>query len=90
MASLHKKISRGHAYWYLVQSRRVHGKPRPVVLAYLGKPEDLLRRLVCRLSTIQVRFRRRKRCSNATLRRGENPRLRRVFPGFPRKAVGVS
>lgn len=45
MATLQKKISRGHAYWYLVESRRVGGKPRPVVLAYLGKPEDLLRRL---------------------------------------------
>jgi len=45
MATLQPKNSRGHKYWYIVESRRVNGKPRPVVLAYLGKPEDLLRRL---------------------------------------------
>lgn len=45
MVSLHSKVSRGHRYWYIVESRRVNGKPRPIVLAYLGKAEDLLRRL---------------------------------------------
>ena len=45
MATLQKKTSHGRTYWYLVESRRVGGKPRPVVLAYLGRPEDLLRRL---------------------------------------------
>jgi len=45
MATIQAKTSRGHKYWYIVESRRVNGKPRPVVLAYLGKPEDLLRRL---------------------------------------------
>lgn len=45
MATLQPKKSRGHTYWYIVESRRVNGKPRPVVLAYLGKPADLLRRL---------------------------------------------
>lgn len=45
MASIQPKISRGHKYWYIVESRRVNGKPRPIVLEYLGKPEDLLRRL---------------------------------------------
>ena len=45
MATIQAKTSRGHRYWYIVESRRVNGKPRPVVLAYLGKPEDLLRRL---------------------------------------------
>jgi transposase len=45
MATLQKKQSRGHWYWYIVESRRINGKPRPVVLAYLGKPEDLLTRL---------------------------------------------
>jgi len=38
-------MSRGHKYWYIVESRRVNGKPRPIVLAYLGKAENLLRRL---------------------------------------------
>ncbi len=55
MATLQKKISRGHAYWYLVESRRVGGKPRPVVLAYLGKPDDLLRRLQGAHGTLRLR-----------------------------------
>ena len=45
MATIQAKNSRGHKYWYIVESRRVNGKPRPVVLAYLGKAEDLLKRL---------------------------------------------
>lgn len=45
MATIQAKISRGHKYWYIVESQRINGKPRPVVLAYLGKPEDLLKRL---------------------------------------------
>ena len=45
MPSIHAKTSRGHKYWYIVESRRVNGKPRPIVLAYLGKAEDLLKRL---------------------------------------------
>jgi len=45
MASIQSKISRGHKYWYIVESRRVNGKPRPIVLAYLGKADDLLKRL---------------------------------------------
>jgi len=45
VATIQQKTSRGHKYWYIVESRRVNGKPRPVVLAYLGKPEALLKRL---------------------------------------------
>jgi len=45
MATIQAKTSRGHKYWYIVESRRVNGKPRPIVLAYLGKAEELLRRL---------------------------------------------
>jgi transposase len=45
MASIQSRISGGHKYWYIVESRRVNGKPRPIPLAYLGKPEDLLKRL---------------------------------------------
>jgi transposase len=45
MATIQAKMSRGHKYWYIIESRRINGKPRPVVLAYLGKPEDLLKRL---------------------------------------------
>ena len=45
MASLQSRISNGHKYWYIVESRRVNGKPRPIPLLYLGKPNDILKRL---------------------------------------------
>jgi transposase len=45
VASLQARTVRGHKYWYLVESRRVDGKPRPIVLAYLGKADDLLGKL---------------------------------------------
>lgn len=45
MATIQKKVSRGHVYWQIVESRRVNGKPRPIVLIHLGTAEGLLRRL---------------------------------------------
>ncbi len=45
IATIQSKTSRGHKYWYIVESRRINGKPRPIVLAYLGKANDLLKRL---------------------------------------------
>jgi transposase len=45
MATLRKSVSRGHTYWQIVESRRVNGKPRPIVLEHLGTAEALLRRL---------------------------------------------
>ena len=45
MATIQSKTSRGHKYWYIVESKRVNGKPRPIVLAYLGKADGLLKRL---------------------------------------------
>src|SRR4030067_1109836 len=45
MATIQKKVSRGHTYWQIVESRRINGKPRPVVLMHLGTAEALLRRL---------------------------------------------
>ncbi len=45
MATIQAKTTRGYKYWYIVESRRVNGKPRPVVLAYLGTAENLLDRL---------------------------------------------
>ena len=45
MATLQKRTSRGHTYWSIVESRRVNGKPRPVILLYLGTAESLLKRL---------------------------------------------
>lgn len=37
--------SRGHKYWYIIESRGINGKPRPIVLAYPSKANNLLRRL---------------------------------------------
>jgi len=45
MATIQKKTSRGRTYWQIVESRRIDGKPRPVVLMHLGSAEGLLRRL---------------------------------------------
>src|SRR6266550_2425282 len=45
MASLQRKIIHGRPYYYLVESRRVNGRPRPVVLQYLGSADSLLQRL---------------------------------------------
>ena len=45
MASLQRKVIHGHPYYYLVESRRINGRPRPVVLAYLGSADTLLKRL---------------------------------------------
>jgi len=45
MATIQAKKVNGHKYWYIVESRRVNGKPRPIVLAYLGTPETLIKRL---------------------------------------------
>lgn len=45
MATIQARASRGNKYWYIVESRRVNGKPRPIMLAYLGKANDLLKRL---------------------------------------------
>lgn len=41
MASIQARRRGKRIYYYLVESRRVNGKPRPVVLKYLGTPETL-------------------------------------------------
>jgi transposase len=45
MATIQAKTVHGNKYWYIVESRRVNGKPRPIVLEYLGTPETLMKRL---------------------------------------------
>jgi len=45
MASIQRRLIHGRPYYYLVESRRVNGKPRPVVLKYLGPADTLLERL---------------------------------------------
>lgn len=44
MASLQRKIIHGRPYYYLVESRRINGRPRPVVVQYLGSADSLLQR----------------------------------------------
>lgn len=46
VASIQRKIIHGRPYYYLVESRRVNGRPRPVVLQYLGSADALRRRLL--------------------------------------------
>jgi transposase len=43
VASLQKKLVKGHYYWYIVESKRINGKPTPVPVAYLGNIENMLR-----------------------------------------------
>lgn len=45
MASLQRVKVRGHTYWRIVESKRVNGKPRPILVAHLGKADDILTRL---------------------------------------------
>jgi len=42
MASLQKKRNKGHDYWYIVECKRINGKPTPVVIQYLGTVENIL------------------------------------------------
>jgi hypothetical protein len=44
MAFIQHRTSRGKKYWSIVESRRINGKPRTVVLEYLGTAETLLSR----------------------------------------------
>jgi transposase len=55
MATIQARASRGNKYWYIVESRRVNGKPRPVMLAYLGKANDLLQRLQGMVDKIKLK-----------------------------------
>jgi len=45
MASLQSRMCRGHKYWYIVESRRVNGKPRPIVIECLGTTQNLIDKL---------------------------------------------
>lgn len=48
MASIQPKTVKGKRYWQIVQSRRINGKPRPVVLEHLGTADTLLKKLKAR------------------------------------------
>jgi transposase len=43
MASIQRRLVRGRAYYSVVESRRINGKPRPVIIQYLGTAEKVLR-----------------------------------------------
>lgn len=45
MASIQSRMCRGNKYWYIVESRRVNGKPRPIVIESLGNTANLIARL---------------------------------------------
>jgi hypothetical protein len=45
MASIQSRMCRGHKYWYIVESRRVNGKPRPIGIESLGTTANLISRL---------------------------------------------
>jgi transposase len=45
MPSLQTIRVKGHVYYRLVASKRIRGKPTPVQIAWLGKADDILRRL---------------------------------------------
>jgi transposase len=45
MATIRKTKVGKYTYWQIVESKRVNGKPRPVVLAHLGTAEQLLYKL---------------------------------------------
>ena len=42
MASMQKRNVNGNFYWYIVESKRINGKPTPVVIQYLGSIENIL------------------------------------------------
>lgn len=45
MATIQGRRRGKRTYYYVVESRRVNGKPRPIILKYLGSAETLLARL---------------------------------------------
>ena len=46
MASLQKRTVKGIDYWCLVESRRINGKPRPVIIEYFGNRKSFAERLM--------------------------------------------
>ena len=45
MASLQKRIVKGREYWSIVESKRINGKPRPVIVEYIGNTKKLFERI---------------------------------------------
>ena len=45
MASLQRRTVKGIEYWSIVESKRINGKPRPIVVEYIGNTKKLYERL---------------------------------------------
>ena len=46
MASLQRRTIKGIDYWYLVESKRINGKPRPIVIEYFGNNKSFADKLM--------------------------------------------
>jgi transposase len=46
LASLQKRTVKGIDYWSLVESKRINGKPRPVVIEYFGNTKSFTEKLI--------------------------------------------
>ena len=55
MASIQPKTVRGKKYWQIVQSQRINGKPRPIVIEHLGTADTLLKKLRGQQGTYKVK-----------------------------------
>lgn len=56
MASLQRRKNKGNYYWYVVESKRINGKPTPVVVAYLGTIENILRKFSSSESDENIKY----------------------------------
>jgi transposase len=46
MATLQRKKIYNKWYWYIVECKRINGKPRPIILKYIGTNEKLIKMLM--------------------------------------------
>ena len=46
MASLQKKTVKGIEYWSLIESKRINGKPTPIVIEYFGNTKSFAEKLM--------------------------------------------
>ena len=46
MASLQKRTVKGIEYWALIESKRINGKPRPVIIEYFGNTKNFANKLM--------------------------------------------
>ena len=46
MASLQRRMVKGIEYWALVESKRINGKPRPIIIEYFGNTKNFAEKLM--------------------------------------------